>query len=149
MASQHRLASFWRQTNIKISPDLATRLQTNIKISLDFSTTISANLIDLGNLHQEKKLLHWFGVHTRNAWNVFYPKSYHVSLRMVVDCTNRETEESHHIVCLWRHLICLGCVLVITLDTIFSFIMLHRKNPLSSEAHMHVKHMLEFRWISL
>ena len=34
VASQHCLASFWRQTNIKISPDLAIWLQTNIKISL-------------------------------------------------------------------------------------------------------------------
>ena len=33
VASQHCLASFWRQTNIKISPDLATWLQTNIEIS--------------------------------------------------------------------------------------------------------------------
>ena len=30
---QHCLASFWRQTNIKISWDLATRLHTNLKIS--------------------------------------------------------------------------------------------------------------------
>ena len=35
VASQHCLASFWRQTNIKISWDLATRLQTNISTLWD------------------------------------------------------------------------------------------------------------------
>ena len=58
MTSQHCLASFWRQTHIKISrdlanllqtnikilPDLATRLQTNIKISTDLATLLQTNI---------------------------------------------------------------------------------------------------------
>ena len=45
VASQRYFASFWRQTNIKISQDLATFLQTNIKISLDLGAAMVPDFV--------------------------------------------------------------------------------------------------------